>query len=609
MYRFSEAAYENAGPSLLAMQPVTLPSLDDKPDPNWGALYEHLQSRMAMLRTWRWTWWAHWARLAEFILPYRYKWLVTANSMTRGSPLNQSIVDETPTLAMRVCASGMLDGLMGRSRPWFKLGGPPDWQADAQALAWLDDTEQKLYQVFAESNFYGAMAQMFEDEATFGTSPVVIYEDFEEVIRCYVPCAGEYYLATGGRLSVDTLYREFTYTVSQIVDFFGLKSCPDEVRKAWQEGGGTIEREFVVAHSIEPNFEIANRRKGPGNGFRPVPSHFTFRETYWLKGIKTARPLSVRGFTERPFVVARWSVTANDAYGRGPGMDALPGSAQLQVEQMRKGEFIDKLVRPPMGASPKMKNEPSSIIAGQVTYTSTGNGEKGFWPLFQVQPQALGPMVEDVKEVQERVDRCFFVPVFQAITRMEGVEPRNELELSLRQGEAIQQLGPVIDLHEGEVASPAIKRVAGILMKRGMLLPLPPSMRGVPVQIKHISMLRLAQRAAATAPMEQTLAFAGRLAEGAQAAGLPSPLRNFNLDKTVRTYAEDLAYPAGDMRSTDEVAQMDQAAAQEKQAAQTMVAGQAAVNAAQGLSQVNVGGGRNAVQALLGTGGPPGPAQ
>ena len=601
MFRFSEAAYEDAGPTILAMQPVTLPAYkDQKADPQWGALYAHLQSRMAMLRTWRYTWWAHWARLAEYILPYRYKWLVTANSMYRGSPLNQAIVDETPTLAMRVCASGMLDGLMGRSRPWFKLSGPPGWQADPDALDWLDDAEQKIYQVFAESNFYGAMAQMFQDEATFGTSPVIIYEDFEDIIRCYVPCAGEYYLATGGRLSVDTLYREFTFTVSQIVDFFGLDNCPSEVREAWQEGGGTIEREFVVAHSIEPNFEIRNAKGG--SGFRPVPAHFVFRETYWLMGIKTAAPLSLRGFTERPFVVARWSVTANDAYGRGPGMDALPGSAQLQVEQMRKGEFIDKLVRPPMGASPKMKQEPSSIIAGQVTYTSTENGEKGFWPLFEVQPAALGPMVEDVKEVQSRVDRCFFVPVFQAITRMEGVEPRNELELSLRQGEAIQQLGPVIDLHEGEVASPAIRRVAGILLKRGLLKPVPPSLRGVPVQIKHVSTLRLVQKAAATAPIEQTLSFAARLTEGAQAAGVAPPLRIFKLDKVARQYADDLAFPADTMFTEQEMAQQDQAAIQQKQAQDLAAGGMAAVQAAQGLSQVDVGGGRNAVQALLGTG-------
>jgi hypothetical protein len=70
-----------------------------------------------------------------------------------------------------------------------------------------------LYTVLAQSNFYTELAQAFQDTVVFGTAPFVIYEDFEDVIRLYLPCAGEYYLGTGARLSVDTFYREFTYTV------------------------------------------------------------------------------------------------------------------------------------------------------------------------------------------------------------------------------------------------------------------------------------------------------------------------------------------------------------------------------------------------------------
>jgi hypothetical protein len=84
-------------------------------------------------------------------------------------------------------------------------------------------------------------------------------------------------------------------------------------------------------------------------------------------------------------------------------MDGLPANRQLQIEQRRKAEAIDKLVRPPMVASASMKNEPMSILPGDVSYVSDPNGA-GFKPAFQVEPR-IGEMMEDLKEVQARVNK------------------------------------------------------------------------------------------------------------------------------------------------------------------------------------------------------------
>src|SRR6185437_7366080 len=102
-----EAYYEAMSPSLLAQQ--TASSTGDGPQPgkDWGPIFSALESRLGALRTWRYSWWQYWASLAEFILPRRYKWLVTANTMNRGLPINNAIVDSTATLAMQICASGM----------------------------------------------------------------------------------------------------------------------------------------------------------------------------------------------------------------------------------------------------------------------------------------------------------------------------------------------------------------------------------------------------------------------------------------------------------------------------------------------------------------------
>ena len=595
---YSSAPYEHMSPTLLAQQPITLKN-QAPPGKDWSAIYSICESRLGMLRSWRYSWWAYWASLAEYILPRRYHWLVVANRMTRGSPINQSIVDSTATLAMQTCASGLWTGLTSPSRPWFKLGDSYD-QLDRDGKYWIEDTERKLYTVLGQSNFYTTMAQAFQDVSTFGTAPVIIYEDSEDVIRCYSPCAGEYYLDVGGRLSVDTLYREFTLNTTQIVEMFTLENCPQQIRTAWETGGASLSLEHVVAQAIEPNAAISPRH-GTGNdaNVTVVPSHFPWREVYWLKGVKTDRELSRRGFNERPFMAARWSTVSNDPYGRSPGMDALGDIKQLQQETRRKAELLEKVVRPPMGADPELKNEPSSILPGQITYMSTAGGRKGFFPLFEVNPQALQPIVQDIKEIQDRIKRCFFTDIFMAISQMEGVQPRNELELTKRDLERLQILGPFIELFETEFAGPAITRVLSIMRRRGMLLPLPQSLQNVPLKIEYISILKLAQRATETVAMKDTLGMAGSMSAAAKAAGVPDPLRIFNLDAAMRRYADMSSFPADALYTDQEVREQD-AARQSAQAKQQAIAPtMAGVQAAKTLSETNVGG-NSALNALLG---------
>jgi hypothetical protein len=589
------------GADLLSQQPAQAPDKSVEPDANWSTIYSHLESRLGFMRSWRWSWWAHWSRVAEMFLPRRYHWVVTANTMSRGSPINDQIIDSTGTLAVRTCASGMWTGLTNPSSPWIKLGLGMQWaEVDADTAEWLESTQSRLETVLAQSNFYQAMAQMFEDLVVFGTSPVIIYEDFEDVIRCYLPCAGEYFLSAGSRLDVNTLYREFTLTVAQIVEMFDLENCPPEVQKLWTAAGASLENEFVVAHAIEPNFELANRGDG-GKNVKVIPGKFAFRELYWLRGIKTNRPLSRRGFHGKPFMGMRWATTSNDPYGRSPCMDALGDTKQIQFETKRKAEFIEKLVRPPMGANPELKSEPNSILPGNVTYVSTDGGKKGFYPLFEVQAGALAPMIQDIHEVAERINHCLYVDMFLAITRMQGVQPRNELELTKRDLERLQDLGPVISLVEKELDI-GITRVLDIMMRRKMLKPMPQSMHGQPIKISYINIMKQAQKAAAAVSMKDMFQQMGGLSSAAKAAGVPDPLRVVNLDKSARKYAEIVNFPADCLWAEDEVKAHDDMREHAQQQAMAPQQAMAGVQAAKTLSETSVGG-DSALSALLGRGG------
>ena len=54
----------------------------------------------------------------------------------------------------------------------------------------------------------------------------------------------------------------------------------------------------------------------------------------------------------------------------------IPTAKRKSLEATRKAEYIEKSVRPPMGAVPTLKNQPVLIMEGHITYMSTPNFPK-----------------------------------------------------------------------------------------------------------------------------------------------------------------------------------------------------------------------------------------
>ena len=611
------AHYEKASPKLL-MDEAATPSAEPR-DPEaegrkakseWVNMRSHLETRLGMLRSWRSSWISHWALVAQYICPRRSQWLAeggldqpSPNSMVRGLPINQAILDTTPVAASQVCAAGMMSGLMSPSRPWFKLkaAGIDESELDRDAVLWLEKVEERIYLVMSHSNFYDSAAQMFEDLVNFGTAPMIIYEDDAEIIRCQNPIVGEYYLLVGSSFRVEGLWRQFLLTVSQMVEMFGLENCPYDVKELWRQKGAALDQERIVAHAIEPNFDI--QPPGVAEAFGRLPGDYTFRETFWVWGASADYPLSRRGFKDLPFIAPRWWVTGNDPYGRSPAMNALGDVMQLQIETRRKAELLEKVVRPPMNAPVELKNQPSSITPGSITYSV--DPTKGMKPVFEVNPQGLPGITEDLKEIQNRIKTGFFNDLFLMLAQQ--TKDMTAFEVAQRQQEKLQVLGPVIERFQNEGAGPAIKRIFSVLSRRKLLPPLPPSLHGKPLQIEYVSMLAMAQRAVQTAGVERLFGIAGNLV-----AVKPEVLDLLDFDEAIREYSAALGNSTKLLVPPEVVAQIRQQRAK-AQAAQQQAAmanhmatqvGPALTGAAQQLSQTDVGGGMNALQAMMGTGGP-----
>lgn len=598
----NSAPYEHAGPTLLARQPSELPASKRnktttgkaKKLSEWDVMRGKFEPYIESLRIWRNSWWRHWSLIAKFLLPRRYMWfsgnVPNPNNMSRGDPINQAILDPTGTRAGYICAAGMMNGMCSPSRPWFKWKiAVPGRDPTEDEQIWFDSVEERLYAIMAGSNFYDSKAQQMEDLVFFGTAPILIYEDDQDVIRCYTPAAGEYYLAASSAFRVETLARQFVMTVSQIVEMFTLENCPPDVQGLWRTKGAALSTERIITHLLEPNFPIDD---GLGGEIRPVSDEFPWREVYWVWGSGGVMPLSKRGFNEQPHSAPRWATFGNDPYGRSPGMDALPDVMQLQLETARKAEGIEKLVRPPVVADAQLKNQPSSTLPGGVTFVASLGPNTGMRALYQVTPQ-IKEMMEDLKEIQARIQQGFFNDIFMMISQATNDE--TAYEISKKYEEKLQVLGPIIERQQNEDLSPNIRRIYRIAERKGLIPPLPKTLVGIPLGIEYISIIAIAQRATATAAMERVAGMTGNLA-----AQYPDVLDNIDSDEFLRDYGDKMSVSAKIFRSKDAVAAIRAQRAQKQQQQEALQQTMAAVQGAQVLSKTETGQGSNALQQIVG---------
>ncbi|MCH8330863.1 MAG: hypothetical protein IH946_05700, partial [Bacteroidetes bacterium] len=149
--------------------------------------------------------------------------------------------------------------------------------------------------------------------------------------------------------------------------------------------------------------------------------------------------LSKRGYDEFPVYAPRWETTGNDVYGTScPGMAALGDIRQLQLSERRKAQGIDKQVNPPLHGPAQLLNRPvSSLPGGLVVYDMTAGGGK-LEPIYRVEPR-VGDLSQNIDRDEARINESFYVGLFQAITNMEGIQPKNMLQLMQVKEESLLQ--------------------------------------------------------------------------------------------------------------------------------------------------------------------------
>lgn len=528
----------------------------------------------SLLRQKRSTFYDHWQDLAEQVLP-RHARFQREDRNRSGTKRNSKILNGTPTRALRRLASGLSASITSPIRIWFRMGvANQDLMKVGRVQSHLRVVETRMRAAMSFSNFYNGMGNLYLDLALYGTAAMFVDEDDETVIRCYPLMMGSYYLESSDRLQIDTVYREVSMTVKQMIKKFGLSNCSRHVQDLAKQG--KIYEWIDVLHIVEPNDDYQNGMLD--NSGKPFIS-------VWMeeRNSDDKQFLHVGGYYEFPVIPPRWDVTAEDSYGSSPGMDALGDCRMLQRMERNKLRNYDKATDPALVGPTTLRNQRTSLMPGDMTYSDNVK-DNSVRPIQDPGDSARAVEIGErtIRSVEQRIEEFYYNDIWLMMQRGEndGVQPDTARGVDEKHEEKMLQLGPMLSRFDDEALNPVVKRIYFSMYRRGMFPPLPEELRGQQFSIRYMNIMAQAQKLLETTAVERLAGFTSGLTSTHPEAG-----DLIDVDEMVREYADMVGVNPDILLSSEQVkairAQKAQAAQRQQVAAGARQGSETAKNLAQ----------------------------
>ena len=521
----------------------------------------------ATLKTDRSTWEPLWREIDQWILPDHIQFNVT--DANRGTIRTTSIIDCTPTLAVRTLGAGLMSGITSPARPWFRLATRDhELNENLAVRQWLDDCQDIMMGAFRSSNLYQALPVAYENLGTFGTEAIFLDEEAVdgdgdgEPFRFYNLPIGSYYLSANARGVVDCIVRDLTMTCRQAVERFGVDAVTPALKASYDNGN--YESAVNMVHCICPN---PDWQKG-----NPLPQFKRYMSVFYETSASDEQILSRSGYDTFPVLCPRWTIVGRNVYGFAPGRTIIGDAKALQAYERRTAESVAKDVNPPMLAPSSLRGQEVSLIPGGITYYDESQQQAGIRTVYDSKFNIAGAEMK-AEGCRQRIRRGLFEDLFLMLANSDRRQVTAE-EIRAKQEEKILALGPVLERLNDELLDPLIDRAFDILSRRGAFPPPPEEIAGQQISVEYISILGQAQKMLQLGTIDRLLGVVGQMA-----ASDPTVLDKIDRDATIELYSDALGAPSEILRSKDDVAAIQQARAQAQQKQQQMadLAGQAQV--------------------------------
>jgi hypothetical protein len=518
-------------------------------------LIQYCDERISSLKTEYDEFVPQWRELAQELAPTRGRFLQEKRVL--GQKKYTKILNNTAGRALRDASAGIFAGTVNPYTKWFSFEtSNPELMRIGAVRRWIHAAEEIVRAVLRDSNFYTEYPTSLSELLLFGTSALTQLSDFETVTRFYCHTIGTYHIGTNNYGDVDTFAVIKRMTARQLKQEFGEENLPKALLADPIQKSNAVHE---VVQLVEPNPQ-ADPRKLDAK-FKP------FRSIHYMRGHQHI--LRESGFDRFPTYVLRWATADEYAFGMdSPGMVALSDVKSLQQREKDKAKAIDRHVRPKLKGPTALAGMKLNDKEGDLVLYDSENSREGLSPIYQVDPR-IQEMRQDIEGIEQAVKQAFFVDLFRAISSMQGVQPRNQLELSQRNAEALLLLGPVLQRVQRELLSRVVANTFAICMEAdpAIMPEMPAELEGGALNIQFISSLAQAQRAQDLSALTDFAAFSSQVA-----AASPSAAAKIDTDAVLDLFGTLRGVNPMVMRDQEEVGQIRQAEAQAMQQQQALQA-------------------------------------
>jgi hypothetical protein len=465
------------------------------------------------------------------------------------------IYDSTASDASRILGSALMSGLTPANSRWFELDLAGRDAEDDTAKRWLDVAAEELWELIHESNYDSVGFECMIDAAIAGQFAMFIDEDPDGGFRFEQwPLAQCFFAASKPAGAVDTIFREFSYSLEQVVDEYGVESLDADNRKLWDERGdnpGNADLNIEILWAIYPR---ALAKHGSNFGF-----DLPFASCHVVK--KSAHMLREGGFHEFPVVAPRWMLVPGSVYATGAVYEALADIVTLNEVIKLDLLNLDIAIAGMWAVRDDGVLNARSITLGPRKIIVVQDVEKSIKALTPGgKPEAA---LIKVEILQRSIRRVMMADQLEAQDKpnMTAYEVHVRVEL------VRQLLGPIYGRMQAEYLAPLVIRCFGIAYRAGALGPAPKSVGALP-RVRYISPIARAQKLVDVAAMDR---YETTLAQEEKVR--PGVADNYDWDEGARYRAELLGVPMKLIPDKDDIASVREErakAAAKAQAAEAM---------------------------------------
>lgn len=490
-----------------------------------------------------------WRKIQRHILPSRGRF--GEEHAASAADMAARRLSSAGTRAARTTAAGMTSSITPQNMRWFRLD-PRDKQLleRPHVRQWLDECERVINATLTAGQFYAAIHNFNMDFSAFGCALLFADAYEKSVLRFECCTVGSWAVSLDNAHQLDAVCRRLRLAASEVLRLYP-KAASERVKTLCAKADTALQ-EVEIVHLVTRNADhVPSRKLSLNKKTRP------WRHLVWEEGDGKAY-LHEGGYYEMPYMYAVWD-DSHDAYGSGPGDDALGDVAQAQELKRLNLLSAQMRVTPPM-LVPASYQGRLSLTPGAINKYSVGEPE-GVRPLLQGVGYDSAESRAELAATESDIRDALMASIFATLPMEQRPPGMTATEFLARKQERLLLLGPAISRYMTHL-SDLLMRVWCATGRALQLPPPPPSIteEGV-LDVVYTSPMAQALQQSGVESTQAVVEMTLRLAQAD-----PSALDKLNIDQVIDVVATALGAPGSVVRSDDEVAHIraERAKAQEQ---------------------------------------------